>query len=49
VAQIQSGQFEVVLDGIAADEASAAPEDAMAMETLNKKYNDYRALAGWRN
>lgn len=49
VAQIQSGQFEVVLDGIAADEASAAPEDAMAMETLNIKYNDYRALAGWRN
>ena len=49
VAQIQAGQFEVALDGIPADEASEPPEDAMAMETLNATYNDYRTLAGWEN
>lgn len=49
VAQIHSGQFEVVLDDIAADEASVAPEEAMTMEMLNEKYNDYRILAGWEN
>ena len=47
VAQIQSGQLEVALEGIPVDEASAPPEDAMAMETLNAAYNDYRTLAGW--
>lgn len=49
VAQIQAGQFEVVLDTISASEASEPPEDAMAMETLNEAYNDYRTLAGWGN
>lgn len=47
VAQIQAGQFEVVLEGILADEAAQPPEDAMAMETLNEAYNEYRTLAGW--
>lgn len=47
VAQIQAGQFEVVLDAIPGSDASEAPEDAMAMETLNEAYNDYRTLAGW--
>ena len=47
VAQIQSGQIEVVLDAIPATEDSEPPEEAMTMETLNEAYNDYRALAGW--
>ncbi len=47
VAQIQSGQIEVVLDAILATEDSEPPEEAMTMETLNEAYNDYRALAGW--
>jgi hypothetical protein len=47
VAQIQSGQIEVVLDAIPATEDSEPPEEAMMMETLNEAYNDYRALAGW--
>ena len=47
VAQIQAGQFEVVLNAIPGSEASEAPEDAMAMETLNEAYNDYRTLVGW--
>ena len=48
-AQIQSGQFEVVFDAIAPDDASEPPDDAMAIETLNAAYNDYRTLAGWEN
>ena len=47
VAQIQSGQIEVVLDAIPATEDSEPPAEAMTMETLNEAYNDYRALAGW--
>ncbi|MBL8401782.1 PD-(D/E)XK nuclease family protein [Accumulibacter sp.] len=47
VAQIQSGQIEVVLDAILATEDSEPPAEAMTMETLNEAYNDYRALAGW--
>lgn len=47
VAQMQSGRFEVVLEGITSDEAGQPPEDAMTMETLNEAYNDYRTLAGW--
>lgn len=47
VAQMQSGRFEVVLEGITSDEAAQPPEDAMTMETLNEAYNDYRTLAGW--
>ena len=40
--------FEVVLDGTEADDASGAPEDGMKMEVLNPNYNDYLALAGWK-
>ncbi len=47
VAQIQSGRFEVALESIASTDESEPPEDAMAMETLNEAYNDYRSLAGW--
>lgn len=47
VAQIQAGQFEVALDSISGSEGSEPPKDAMAMETLNEAYNDYRTLAGW--
>lgn len=49
VGQIQSGRFEVALDLIPVTEESRPPEDAMAMETLNEAYNDYRVLAGWEN
>lgn len=49
VAQIQEGQFEVVLDAIPATDDSRPPEAAIAMETLNEAYNDYRALAGWES
>ena len=49
VAQIQSGQFEVVLDSIPVTEDSTPPEHGMAMETLNQAYNDYRTLAGWES
>lgn len=47
VAQIQAGRFEVALDAIAVTDDSVPPEEAMAMETLNVAYNDYRTLAGW--
>lgn len=49
VAQIKSGQFEVVLESIPADDDSNPPQDAMAAETLNPAYNDYLSLAGWEN
>lgn len=47
-AQVRAGRFEVVLDGIEPTDDSLPPEDAMTPETLNADYNDYRALAGWR-
>ena len=47
VAQVKAGQFEIVMDGIAATDESAPPDDAMEMEVLNAAYNDYRSLAGW--
>lgn len=46
-AQIDAGRFEVVLDGLAEDEDSAAPEAGLPVETLTPEYNDYLALAGW--
>ncbi len=49
VAQFRAGRFEVVLEGIEPTDDSTPPEDAMAPETLNPDYNDYRALAGWRD
>lgn len=49
VAQIQAGQFEVALDAIPVTEDSTPPEEAMAMEALNKAYNDFRTLAGWEH
>lgn len=48
-AQIRDGRFEVVLEATIATEDSEPPDDAMAIETLNEAYNDYRALAGWRD
>lgn len=45
--QVRAGQFELVLDTLAATEASQPPAAAMDMETLNPAYNDYRRLAGW--
>lgn len=50
-AQIGDGRFEIVLEATsaAATEDSEPPEEAMAIETLNEAYNDYRALAGWSN
>lgn len=47
--QIRTGRFEVVLEATTATEDSEPPEDAIAIETLNEAYNDYRALAGWRD
>lgn len=46
-AQIESGLFEVALEGIDETEESIPPEEAMDNEYLNESYNDYRALAGW--
>ncbi len=46
-AQITAGLFEVALESIEEDEASAPPEKAMPMEYLKEAYNDYLALAGW--
>lgn len=45
--QVRTGQFELVLDSLAATEASQPPEAAMDLETLNPAYNDYLKLAGW--
>lgn len=49
VAQIRAGRFEVALEAIAPTDDSEPPPDAMVMETLNAAYNDYRALAGWKD
>lgn len=51
VAQIRAGRFELVLDATSAGATadSEPPPEAMAIETLNEAYNDYRALAGWSN
>lgn len=50
-AQIRDGRFEVVLEATstAVTEDSEPPEEAMPIETLNEAYNDYWALAGWRD
>lgn len=47
IQQVHAGQFELVLDTLAATEDSEPPETAMAIETLNSAYNDYLKLAGW--
>ncbi|MCK6410290.1 MAG: PD-(D/E)XK nuclease family protein, partial [Thauera sp.] len=51
VAQIRAGRFELVLEATSAGAAedSEPPPEAMAIETLNEAYNDYRTLAGWSN
>lgn len=45
--QVEGGAFEVVLEGIAADDDAAPPAGGLTAETLNEAYNDYRTLAGW--
>ena len=47
--QFADGMFEVILDGIESDDASCPPEDGLPMEVLNPNYNDYLALAGWKD
>ncbi|NUP87093.1 MAG: hypothetical protein HUU30_15255 [Burkholderiaceae bacterium] len=51
MAQIRAGRFELVLEATSAVATadSEPPPEAMAIETLNEAYNDYRALAGWSN
>jgi hypothetical protein len=46
-AQFAQGLFEVVLED-SDDADSNAPEDGLAIEVLNSKYNDCLHLAGWR-
>jgi hypothetical protein len=48
-AQIKAGKFEVVLDGIAEDDDSLAPDEGLPVEVLPPEYNDYLALAGWED
>ena len=45
-AQLDTGRIEVVLDGIEETEDSIAPENGLAVEPLNPRYNDYLVLAG---
>ncbi len=51
VAQIRDGRFEVVLEATsaAATADSEPPQEALAIEMLDEAYNDFRALAGWRD
>jgi len=46
-AQMATGRFEVVLEGLEETADSVAPENALACEVLNENYNDYLTLAGW--
>jgi len=46
-AQIDSGLFEVAIDGIEPDAESEPPEKAMKAEMLNVSYNEFASLAGW--
>lgn len=48
-AQIKAGRFELVFDGLEATDDSIPPDEAISPETLNPGYNDYRALAGWKD
>jgi len=41
-----TGRIEVVLDGIEETGDSIAPENGLAVEPLNPRYNDYLVLAG---
>ena len=45
--QMKGGAFEVVLEGIPAEDDDEIPVNGLAPETLNEAYNDYRSLAGW--
>lgn len=45
--QMKGGAFEVVLEGIPAEDDAGIPVSGLALETLNEAYNDYRSLAGW--
>ena len=47
-AQIAGGRFELALESIEADADSVAPDSGLALEILNERYNDYLALAGWK-
>lgn len=47
--QINTRQFEVVLDGVAEDDDSVAPENGISVEVLPPEYNDYLSLAGWQD
>ena len=46
--QITARSFEVVIEGIPDDEDSTVPPDALPVEYLPPQYNDYLALAGWK-
>ena len=45
--QADAGLIEVVLDGVPEDDDSVAPADALAIEPLDPRYNEFLALAGW--
>jgi hypothetical protein len=48
IKQILAGRFEVVLERTQPTEDSEPPAEGMAIETLSETYNDYWALAGWK-
>jgi RecB family exonuclease len=47
--QMAAGQIEVALEEIEETEASAFPNDGLVRQILTPNYNDYRALAGWKD
>jgi hypothetical protein len=47
MAQIASGRVEVVAEDIPPTDESAAPDDGLAVQEQNSRYNDFAHLAGW--